>query len=94
VANLVRIDLMRVSRIKSTVRMWVRLHAVPGSTRGRCGLGSKGIERQKIQLGLFFFAGDPDPLFHLIEIFGEGASAARCKPILGPWNPAFKELHA
>jgi len=39
-------------------------------------------------------AGDADPRFHLIEIFGEGAAARGSKAIFGPRDASFKKLIA
>src|SRR5579872_1400354 len=41
-----------------------------------------------------FFARDPNPLFHLIEILGEGSAARGGQAILGTRDTSLEELHA
>jgi hypothetical protein len=41
-----------------------------------------------------FFAGDADPLFHLIEIFGEGTAAGRGQAVFGARDAAFEKFYA
>ena len=40
------------------------------------------------------FAGDADPFFHLVEVFGEGAAAGGGEAVLGAGDAAFKKFHA
>ena len=40
------------------------------------------------------FAGDADPFFHLIQVFGEGAAARDGEAVFGAGDAAFKEFYA
>jgi len=39
-------------------------------------------------------AGDADPFFHLIQVFGEGAAAGGGEAVFGAGNAAFEEFYA
>ena len=44
--------------------------------------------------GQLFFAGDADPFFHLVEVFGEGAAAGGGQAIFGAGDAAFEKFYA
>ena len=52
---------------------------------------------QSVETKLFaalFFAGDADPLFHLVEVLGESAAAGGGQAVFGAGYASFKKLHA
>jgi hypothetical protein len=41
-----------------------------------------------------FFAGEANPLFHLVEVLGQGAAACGGEAVVGSWDAAFEILQA
>src|ERR1700689_4300604 len=58
---------------------------------GRRGVGTRNCEAE---IGWLLVAGDADPFFHLVEVFGQGAAAGCGQAVFGAGDAAFEKLYA